>query len=162
MLAIVACALRHPGGTPGPAIERALWDTYPSAECRIGTLPATPEPRPSAQVWIASGGDLLRARGCSRPVMHVVIRHYEGNSKLIDELVGRRKDVEALIREVDGFVAYYLIRTAGGDASISVFENEAGTTESTKQAAAFIKENLPAVASGPPQIIEGQTVIDFR
>ena len=63
---------------------------------------------------------------------------------------------------VDGFVAYYLIRTAGGGASISVFENEAGTTESTKQAAAFIKENLPDVAAGPPQIIEGQTVIDFR
>ena len=28
--------------------------------------------------------------------MHVVIRHYEGSSKLIDELVGRRKDVEEL------------------------------------------------------------------
>jgi hypothetical protein len=94
--------------------------------------------------------------------MHVVIRHYEGNSKLIDELVGRRKDVEALIRGVDGFVAYYLIRTAGGGASISAFENEAGATESTKQAAAYIKENLPGVAAGPPQIIEGQTVIDFR
>jgi hypothetical protein len=94
--------------------------------------------------------------------MHVVIRHYEGSSKLIDELGDRRKDVEAVIREVDGFVAYYLIRTAGGGASISVFENEAGATESTKRAAAFINENLPGVAAGPPHIIEGQTVINFR
>jgi heme-degrading monooxygenase HmoA len=94
--------------------------------------------------------------------MHVVIRHYAGSSRLIDELVDRSKDVEELIRGVDGFRAYYLIRTAGGGASVSVFENEAGTTESNKRAAAYIKENLDGVAAGPPEIIEGQTVIDFR
>ena len=94
--------------------------------------------------------------------MHAVIRHYKGSSKLIDELVGRRKDVEKLIKGVDGFVAYYLIKTADGGASISVFENQAGTEESTKRAAAFIKENLEGVAAGPPEVIEGQTVIDFR
>jgi hypothetical protein len=94
--------------------------------------------------------------------MDVVIRHYEGSSKLIDELVGRRKDVEELIRGVDGFVAYYLIKTANGGASISVFENEAGTAESTKRAAAFIKENLANVASGPPNVIEGQAVIHIK
>jgi len=94
--------------------------------------------------------------------MHVVVRHYEGSSTLIDELVARRDDVESIIRGVDGFVAYYLIRTAGGGASISVFENEAGTTESTRQAVAYLAENLPGVAAGPPQVIEGQAVIDFR
>jgi heme-degrading monooxygenase HmoA len=94
--------------------------------------------------------------------MHVVIRHYKGSAKLIDELVDRRKDVEELIRGVDGFVAYYLVKTADGGASISVFENEAGTAESTKRAAAYLKENLDGVAAGPPEVIEGQTVIDFR
>ena len=93
--------------------------------------------------------------------MHVVVRYYEGNAKLIDELVGRRKDVEDLIKGVDGFVAYYLIKTANGGASISVFENEAGTEESTKRAAAYIKQNLADVASGPPEVIEGRAVIDF-
>lgn len=93
--------------------------------------------------------------------MHVVIRHYKGSSKLIDELVDRRMDVEDLIRDVDGFVAYYLVKTADGGASISVFENEAGTTESTKRAAAYVKENLDGVAAGPPEIIEGKAVIDF-
>jgi hypothetical protein len=94
--------------------------------------------------------------------MHVVVRHYKGSSKLIDDLVGRRKDVEDLIKGVDGFVAYYLIKTADGGASISVFENQAGTAESTKRAAAYITENLAGVAAGPPEVIEGQTVIDFR
>jgi len=46
--------------------------------------------------------------------------------------------------------------------SISLFETEAGTAESTKRAAAFIKENLDGVAAGPPEVTEGTTVIDFR
>jgi len=94
--------------------------------------------------------------------MHVVVRHYQGSAKLIEELVSRRKDVETLIRDVDGFVAYYLIKTDDGGASVSVFENAAGTAESNKRAAAYLKENLDGVAAGPPEIIEGQTVIDFK
>jgi heme-degrading monooxygenase HmoA len=94
--------------------------------------------------------------------MHVVVRHYKGSTKLIEELVDRREDVENLIRGVDGFVAYYLVKTADGGASISVFQNEAGTAESTKRAAAYLKENLDGVAAGPPEIIEGSTVIDFK
>jgi heme-degrading monooxygenase HmoA len=94
--------------------------------------------------------------------MHVVIRHYKGSAKLMDELVDRRKDVEELIRGVDGFVAYYLVKASDGGASVSVFENEAGTTESTKRAAAYIKENLAGVAAGPPEVIEGPAVIEFR
>jgi hypothetical protein len=80
----------------------------------------------------------------------------------MDELVDRRKDVEELIRGVDGFVAYYLVKASDGGASVSVFENEAGTTESTKRAAAYIKENLAGVAAGPPEVIEGPAVIEFR
>ena len=93
--------------------------------------------------------------------MHAVIRHYKGSAKLIDELVERQKDVEELIRAVDGFVAYYLVRTADGGASISVFQTEEGATESTRRAAAYVAENLEGVASGPPEVIEGQAVIDF-
>jgi hypothetical protein len=106
-----------------------------------------------------AGGPALTIR--KDATMHVVIRQYGGNSKLIDELVGRRKEVEELIKGVDGFVAYYLVKTASGGASISVFENEAGTTESTKRAAAYIQENLAGVAAGSPEVIEGQAVIDF-
>jgi heme-degrading monooxygenase HmoA len=94
--------------------------------------------------------------------MHVVVRHYKDSAKLIDELVDRRTDVEELIRGVDGFVAYYLVRTADSGARISVFETESATTESTKRAAAYIKENLDGVATGPPEVIDGLTVIDFK
>jgi hypothetical protein len=91
-----------------------------------------------------------------------VIRHYTGSAKLIDPLVGDRKEIEELIAGLDGFVADYLIRTADGGASVSVFENEAGTTESTKVAAALVGEHHPGVAVGPPEVIEGPAVMDFR
>jgi hypothetical protein len=93
--------------------------------------------------------------------MHTVVRHYKGSSKLVDELVSREADVRRLIGEVDGFVAYYLIRTEDGGASISVYRDAAGTAESTKRAADYLKENLEGVAAGPPEIIEGDSVITF-
>jgi heme-degrading monooxygenase HmoA len=94
--------------------------------------------------------------------MHTVVRHYKGSAKLIDALVDRRKDVEELIRGVPGFVGYYLIKTADGGASISVFDDKSGTEESTRRAAAYLKENLAGVAAGPPEVIEGETVISFE
>ena len=93
--------------------------------------------------------------------MHTVVRNYKGSGKLIDELITREDEVRKLISEVDGFVAYYLIRTDDGGASISVYRDAAGTAESTKRAAAYIKENLDGVAAGPPEIIEGESVISF-
>jgi heme-degrading monooxygenase HmoA len=93
--------------------------------------------------------------------MHVVVRHYKGSSKLIDELEERRGDVEKLIRDVPGFVNYYLVRSADGGASISVFETPEGTAESNKRAAAYLEENLDGIAAGPPEIIDGQSVINF-
>jgi hypothetical protein len=93
--------------------------------------------------------------------MQTVVRHYKGSGKLIDELITREQDVRDLITGVDGFVAYYLIRTADGGASVSVYQDAKGTAESVKRAAAYIKENLDGVAAGPPEIIEGEVVINF-
>jgi heme-degrading monooxygenase HmoA len=93
--------------------------------------------------------------------MHAVIRHYRGNAALADALVERSGEVEELIRGVDGFVAYYLVKTSDGTASISVFEDQAGTDESTRLAAAFVKENVASVAGDPPEVLEGETVIHF-
>jgi hypothetical protein len=93
--------------------------------------------------------------------LQAVIRNYGSNAELADELVKREGDVEELIRGVQGFVAYYLVKTPTGTASISVFEDAAGAEESTRRAAAFVKENVAAVAGAPPEVIEGETVIHF-
>ena len=93
--------------------------------------------------------------------MHVVVRNYKGSAKLMDELEGRRSDIEELIRGVPGFVTYALLRTTDGGASVSVYEDKAGADESVRRAAAYIKENLDGIAAGPPEIIEGEAFIQF-
>jgi heme-degrading monooxygenase HmoA len=93
--------------------------------------------------------------------MHAVIRQYKGNSRLMDELERRSADVEELIRGVPGFVAYYLVRTSDGGFSVSVFEDRAGTEESTRLAADWIKQNAPSAAGSPPEVFEGDTILQF-
>jgi heme-degrading monooxygenase HmoA len=93
--------------------------------------------------------------------MYAVIRHYKGNPQLMDELAQRTSDVEQLIRDVPGFVTYCLARTGDGGFSISIYEDRAGTEESTRRAAEWIKENVPAAAERPPEVIEGETILQF-
>jgi hypothetical protein len=45
--------------------------------------------------------------------MYVVVRRYSGPT-VIDAVVARQADVQALISGVPGFVAYYAMRTGRG------------------------------------------------
>ena len=91
--------------------------------------------------------------------MHATVRTYSGSSELADALVSNADAVKSLISGIDGFTAYYLVRTADGAVSISVYDNEAGANESTQAAAKWIKENLPEMGSSAPQVSAGEVVI---
>ena len=52
--------------------------------------------------------------------MHVVIRHSKGSAELIDLLSGDREQVGELFARIDGVVAFCLIRTDDGGASVGV------------------------------------------
>ena len=93
--------------------------------------------------------------------MYATVRTYSGNRGLADALVANAAEVERLISEIDGFKAYYLVRTADGAASISVYESEAGTDASTSAAAAWIRENLPELGGAPPQVSAGEVALSF-
>ncbi|MDX6502991.1 MAG: hypothetical protein QOE29_116 [Gaiellaceae bacterium] len=94
--------------------------------------------------------------------MHATVRSYSGSPGLVDALVEHEDSVRSLITAIDGFDAYYLIRTSAGDAvSISVYEDEAGTEASNQAARGWIAENLPDMAVGPPQVLAGDVVIAF-
>ena len=93
--------------------------------------------------------------------MHAVIRHYRGNAQLMDELARRTDEVEQLIRGVPGFVTYALVRTADGGFSVSVYEDQAGTEESTRRAAEWIRQTVPQAAGSAPEVIEGETILQF-
>ena len=93
--------------------------------------------------------------------MYATIRNYAGESGMADALVENESEVRGIITGIDGFRAYYLIKTADGCASISVFDDESGASESTRAAGEWVRENLPDHAGTPPQVTSGEVVIDF-
>ena len=95
--------------------------------------------------------------------MYAVVRNYSGAgaSQLFDELDRRKADVEKLIRGVPGFVSYTLMRTGDGGISVTVCRDKAGTDESVRIAAGWIRENMPATGAQPPKISEGETILQL-
>jgi hypothetical protein len=95
--------------------------------------------------------------------MYVVVRKYEGPgaSELFDLLGEREDDVKDLISGVPGFVNYVAART-GDDSgvTVTVCQDQAGTDESSRRAADWVKENVSATGS-PPTISEGTTTLQF-
>ena len=91
--------------------------------------------------------------------MFASVRTYSGATELADALVDNESEVKRIISEIDGFTAYYLIRTADGATSVSIYEDEAGAQESNRAAAAWLAENLPDLAIAAPQISAGEVVI---
>jgi hypothetical protein len=87
-----------------------------------------------------------------------VIRWYENNKVLFDELDSREADIRAVLGSVRGFSAYYAIRTETGGATVTVCEDRSGTEESSRVAAEWVRTNLPAASGAPPQIIEGEVL----
>ncbi len=92
--------------------------------------------------------------------MYATFRYYHGNSELADTLVENEDAVKSLIGGIDGFEAYYLIRTADGSTlSFSVFENQGGAEESNRVAAEWLRENAPEVSVNPPNVSAGEVLI---
>ena len=94
--------------------------------------------------------------------MYVVVRSYsgEGASELFDLLSQREEDVKALISGVPGFASYAAVRSGDGGVTVTICEDKAGTDESSRRAAEWVKENV-STAVNPPAITEGETVLQF-
>ena len=94
--------------------------------------------------------------------MYVVIRSYsgQGSSELFDALAEMEEDVKAIISTVPGFAHYAAFRNEGGGQTVTVCEDKAGTDESSRRAAEWVKENID-VTVDPPTITEGSTVLAF-
>jgi hypothetical protein len=94
--------------------------------------------------------------------MYTTMRQYAGITPAVfDTLMARKADVETLIRQVPGFVQYDLVRTADGMTSVTVCTDKAGTDESSKQVAAWIGKNLPAIQGNAPVVTGGEDVLHF-
>ena len=90
--------------------------------------------------------------------MHTVIRQYTGNS--LREIIKREESsLRQTMTGVPGFRGYYMVETKDGLATITVCDDIKGTQESTRRAAEWVKDHVPASANlSKPVIIEGETI----
>ena len=92
--------------------------------------------------------------------MHAVVRKYTGSPDVVTEARGKLGHLEKTMQGVPGFVAYYFIQTPDGVATITIADDEAGTTESMGRAATWVKENLASRAElGSPEVITGEVLL---
>lgn len=93
--------------------------------------------------------------------MHAVIRTYSGKgaTELFDLLEKRKADVEGLMRPIQGFVSYHLVRTAGGGTSVTVCQNKSGTDESVRSAREWIAANASGIRADDPLVSEGPVIV---
>jgi hypothetical protein len=93
---------------------------------------------------------------------YVVVRSYseQGASALFDLLGEREDDVKTLIGGVPGFVSYAAFRSGDGGMTVTICQDKAGTDESSRRAAEWVKENVNTTVD-PPAITEGSTVLQF-
>ncbi|WP_033307297.1 hypothetical protein RFN58_06585 [Streptomyces iakyrus] len=91
--------------------------------------------------------------------MHAVMRRYEGVTDPAE--AGRRVNEEflPLLRQVQGFVAYYFVDAGGGVmVSTSVFQDRAGAEESTERAGDYVRDRLAELLPHPPEVTAGEAV----
>lgn len=96
--------------------------------------------------------------------MHVVTRTYTGRGakELFDLLEKHKGDAEKLIRSIDGFVSYSLVRTADGGFSVSVFQDKSGADESIRQAKDWISKNAGSTGAAAPVVLEGRAILHLK
>lgn len=95
--------------------------------------------------------------------MHAVVRVFSGPGakKMLDLLEARKQEIEGLIRPVQGFVSYSLMRTADGGASVTVCRDKAGTDESSRIAREWIGKNASDLGVSPPTVLEGSVILQL-
>jgi hypothetical protein len=90
--------------------------------------------------------------------MYAAIRTYDGAHELADQLAAHSDAIRDVISEVAGFHAYFLVRTAGGCTTVSVFDDEAGAAQSSRAAAEWLREHASEIES-PPAVVTGGEVL---
>src|SRR5262245_27775828 len=90
--------------------------------------------------------------------MHGVLRHYTPDDKNINEIVRRiASDGIKIIKAIPGYVSYGIMDAGQGHfVTYSAYQTKVGAEESTKKAAAWVKENIASMIPSPPRVIEGE------
>ncbi|MGW3691898.1 hypothetical protein ACWEQP_31015 [Streptomyces sp. NPDC004044] len=91
--------------------------------------------------------------------MHAVVRRYEGVTDPAEAGRQVNEGFVSLLRQVQGFVAYYWVDAGGGVmVSTTVFQDRAGAEASTDKAADFVRDHLASLLPNPPQVTAGEVM----
>src|SRR5205085_4116281 len=96
--------------------------------------------------------------------MHGVVRAYQGKGakELFDLLEKHKSDVEKIMRSVNGFVSYTLVRSGDGGYSFTVCADKAGVDESMQKAKDWVAKNAGSTGVSAPQSYEGSVIVHLR
>jgi hypothetical protein len=79
-----------------------------------------------------------------------------------EELARRvRDEFVPMVRDVPGFIAYYIVDDGGGTiSSVTICEDREGVEESTTRAADWVRERLASLIESGPEIMIGEITVD--
>jgi hypothetical protein len=88
--------------------------------------------------------------------MHAAVRSYRVTD--VDALVSKvEAEFVGQVKEVDGFVGYYVIDGGDGSvASVTVGETAEAVEESTSRAADWVRESAADLIEGAPDVTAGE------
>jgi hypothetical protein len=94
--------------------------------------------------------------------MYTVVRRYTGADALADALIQNQPEITKLLTSIPGFMSYQAVRTGnGGVVTITTCEDQAGTAESVRRAAEWVRNNLSGASISPPEVSEGEVFLGF-
>ena len=94
--------------------------------------------------------------------MHAVVRRHTGAEALAAALTEHQAEVTSLLSTIPGFKSYNTIRSGNsGVVTITICEDKAGTDESVRRAAEWVRANLSGASISPPEISEGDIFPGF-
>ena len=95
--------------------------------------------------------------------MFAAIRYYQADPPSIEEVVRRvQEDLVPLIREVEGFVSYFILLPSEREqdiVSVSGFEDQQSAEESNRKAAEWVVHNLSDLLRPTPEFAGGRVVV---
>jgi hypothetical protein len=116
----------------------------------------------SQDAKLARSREAFRERVREGEQMHATVRSYASDGGLVDAVAANQDEVRDLLTGISGFRAYYMLRTAdGGAMSISVYDDASGADASNAAAAGWVRDNLPGLATAPPETTAGEVAVSF-
>ena len=93
--------------------------------------------------------------------MHVVTRIYSGHGakELVDLVLKHKDEVTSLMRGVQGFVSYVVVKTGDQWMTATICHDKSGCDASVRIARDWIAKNASSTGVAAPQISEGEVLL---